>query len=152
MAMRIGNVVPAVVILGLSAAIFFEARGLEYYGETTPGPAFFPLWLAAGGIVLAILQVAEARRAGDDSTPEWPERSVLVRVAMTVFGLAALVLLAPILGMMPCVALFMAFLLLVVLRRPLWPSLATLAVTVLLIHLLFVRWLAVPLPTSSLGI
>jgi hypothetical protein len=50
--------------------------------------------------------------------------------------------------MVPAVALLMAFLLLVVLRQPLVPSLVTTAIVAIGIEAIFVRWLGVPLPTS----
>ena len=53
--------------------------------------------------------------------------------------------------MMSSAALFMAFLLIVVQRRRLLPSLATTAITTGLIYVVFVRWLGVRLPTGLTG-
>lgn len=150
-AMRISNALPGILILALSAAIFIETRHLAYWTETAPGPGFFPSWLVLAGIILSLLQLIEAWRA-TGSAAEWPDRSAIGRACITYAGLVGLGILAPLLGMMPSIVLFVVFLLIVVLRRPVWPSLATTAVTVGLIYLIFVSWLGVVLPTSSLGI
>jgi hypothetical protein len=83
---------------------------------------------------------------------EWPDRPARARVALTLGGLIAVPLLAPWLGLLPALSLLVAFLLLVVLRRPLWPSLATLAISIGMVYGIFVGWLNVPLPKGILGI
>jgi putative tricarboxylic transport membrane protein len=144
------DVVPALLMLALSAAIAFDTHNLSFWTDTTPGPAFLPLWLAVAGVVLAALRLVEAR--GSPSTAEWPDRAALARVAMVLAGLLAVPIVSPLAGLVPALALLIAFLLLVVLRQPLWPSLATLAITVGLVHAVFVGWLGVPLPRGMLGI
>ena len=150
--MRMSDVVPALLMLALSAAIAFETRGLSFWADTTPGPAFLPVWLAIAGAVLFLLRLAEARRASDAVPFQWPERAALVRVALVFAGLVAVPLLAALLGLVLALAAFVAFLLLVVLRQALWPSLATVAITVGLVYAIFVGWLGVPLPKGVLGI
>ena len=59
---------------------------------------------------------------------------------------------SPLVGLVPALALFVAFLLLAVLRQRLGTSLATLAITVGLIYGIFVGWLGVPLPRGIFGI
>jgi hypothetical protein len=125
------DVVPALLMLALSAAIAVDTRGLGFWADTTPGPAFVPVWLALAGAVLVVLRLLEARTLG---------------------GLIAVPLLAPWLGLLPALSLLVAFLLLVVLRRPLWPSLATLAISIGMVYGIFVGWLNVPLPKGILGI
>jgi hypothetical protein len=71
---------------------------------------------------------------------------------MILGGLVAVPLASPLLGLVPALALFVAFLLLAVLRQRLWPSLATLAITVGVVYGIFVAWLGVPLPKGVLGI
>jgi putative tricarboxylic transport membrane protein len=150
--MRMSDVVPALLMLALSAAIAFDTRSLSFWADTTPGPAFLPVWLAIAGAVLFVLRLAEARRAGGGVPFEWPERTALLRVAMVFAGLVAVPLLTPFLGLVLALAAFVAFLVLVVLRQALWPSLATVAVTVGLVYAIFVGWLGVPLPKGMLGI
>ncbi len=148
--MRKSDVAPAALMLGLSGAILLETRNLGFWSDTTPGPAFLPVWLAAAGLALCALRLAEARRGGEDT--EWPDKAALARIALIFAGLVAVPLLTPLLGMLPALALFMAYLLLLVLRQPLWPSLATIGVTGALVYGIFVSWLGVPLPRGVIGI
>ena len=75
----------------------------------------------------------------------------LRRVALAFAALVAFAVLSPVLGMMSSAALFMVFLLIVVQRRGIAPSLATTAITTGLIYAVFVRWLGVRLPTGLTG-
>jgi len=148
--MKASDVVPALLMLALSAAIAFDTRSLSFWADTTPGPAFLPAWLAIAGAALFVLRLVEARRS--PTLIQWPDRAALLRVAAILAALAAVPLVSPLLGLVPALALFVGFLLLVVLRQPIWPSLATLAVTAGLIYAIFVGWLGVPLPRGILGI
>ena len=47
--MKKSDVVPALLLLVLSAAIAFDTRSLSFWADTTPGPAFLPVWLAIAG-------------------------------------------------------------------------------------------------------
>ncbi len=149
--MRMSDVAPALLMLALSGAIAPDTRSLSFWADTTPGPAFLPVWLAMAGVVLVALRLGEARRlrAG---TLEWPDRSGLARVASTFAALVVVPAIAPLFGLVPSLALLVAFVLLVVLRQALWPSLATIAVTTGLIYVIFVLWLKVPLPKGLLDI
>jgi hypothetical protein len=149
--MKASDVVPAALMLALSGAIALDTRGLSFWDDTTPGPAFLPVWLAIAGAVLFVLRLAEARRAGAAAV-EWPGREAKVRVAIIFAGLVAVPLLAPLLGLVPALALLVAFVLLFVLRQALWPSLVATAITAGLIYAIFVGWLGVPLPKGALGL
>ena len=148
--MKKSDVVPALLMLVLSAAIAFDTRSLSFWADTTPGPAFLPLWLAVAGVVLFVLRLLEARRS--DEVIAWPDRAALVRIAVIFGALAVVPLLSPLIGLVLALALFVAFLLLAVLRQPLWPSLATVGITIGLVYTIFVGWLGVPLPKGILGI
>lgn len=145
------DAVPALLMLALSAAIAFDTRGLSFWADTTPGPAFLPVWLAVAGVVLFVLRLAEARRSGRVQV-HWPDKAALARVAKVFGGLVAVPLLAPLVGLVLALAMFVAFLLLAVLRQPLWPSLAAVSITVGLVYAIFVGWLGIPLPKGLIGI
>jgi hypothetical protein len=149
--MRWGDVVPALLMLVLSAAVFVETRGLEFF-DGIPGPAFMPLWLAIAGVVLFILRLLEARRLPAGSGIDWPDRGGLQRVLLTLAGLVAIPLIAPVLGLMAAIVLFMAFLLIVVLGQRVGPSLATVAITASAVYGIFVLWLGLALPKGVLGL
>jgi putative tricarboxylic transport membrane protein len=122
------------------------------WADTTPGPAFLPVWLAIAGALLFVLRLVEARRLGTAAAVEWPQQRSLIRIAMIFAGLVAVPLLSPLVGLVPALALFIAFLLAMVLRRPLWASLLTVAITTGLVYAIFVGWLGVPLPKGVIGI
>ena len=148
--MKKSDVVPALLMLVLSAAIAFDTRSLSFWHDTTPGPAFLPVWLAVAGAVLFVLRLVEARRSRE--VIAWPDRAALVRIVV-IFGALALVpLVSPLVGLVLALALFIAFLLLAVLRQPLWPSLAAVSITIGLVYAIFVGWLGVPLPKGLIGI
>jgi putative tricarboxylic transport membrane protein len=144
------DVAPALLVAALSGAIAFDTRSLSFWSDTTPGPAFMPVWLAIAGALLAVLRLAEARRAA--AAIDWPDRAALVRVAVIFAALCAVPVLSLAVGLVLALALLVAFLLLGVLRQPLWPSLATLLVTIGLVYGIFVGWLGVPLPKGIFGI
>lgn len=150
--MRMSDVLPALLMLLLSVAIAFDTRSLSFWADTTPGPAFLPVWLAIAGAVLFVLRLVEARRLGAGAGVDWPQRRALMRIAMIFAGLVTVPLLSPLVGLLPALALFVAFLLLTVLRQPLWASLFTAAVTTGLVYAIFVGWLGVPLPKGVIGI
>jgi hypothetical protein len=58
----------------------------------------------------------------------------------------------PLVGLVGSILPLMAILLFVVQRRPLLPSLAAAAVTVAVVHLVFVEWLEIAFPKGSFGI
>jgi hypothetical protein len=147
--MKMSDVVPALLMLVLSAAIAFDTRSLSFWADTTPGPAFLPVWLAVAGVVLSVVRLVEARRYRE--VIAWPERAALLRIAV-IFGVLAVVpLLSTLVGLVLALGLFVAFLLLVVLRQPLWPSLATVSIIIGLVYAIFVGWLGVPLPKGLIG-
>jgi hypothetical protein len=145
------DLLPVIVLLALSATAALGTWRLGYWDDFTPGPAFLPCWAAAAGVLLAALRLAAARRPGHAAPVAWPGRESLLRVALAFAALAAFAALSPVLGMMATAALFMAFLLVVVQRRRLLPSLVTTAITAGLIWAVFVRWLGVRLPTGLAG-
>jgi hypothetical protein len=146
------DVVPALLMLALSAAMAFDTRSLSFWADTTPGPAFMPVWLAIAGVALFVLRLVEARSASRTEPVQWPEKAALARVALVLAGLVAVPLASPVLGLVVALAAFVAFLLLAVLRQPLGPSLLAIAITVGLVYAIFVGWLGVPLPKGMLGI
>lgn len=149
--MRPSDVVPALLMLALSGAIALDTRSLSFWDDTTPGPAFLPVWLAIAGALLFVLRLAEARRARGVPV-QWPNRAAIVQVATIFAGLVVVPLVAPVAGLVPALALLVAYVLLLVLRQAFWPSMATVAITIGLIYAIFIGWLGVPLPKGALGL
>ncbi len=152
--MRLRELAPAASVVTLSAVVLLSTWDLGYWSGTTPGPAFLPLWLVAAGVVVAGLCLAEVWRPSQDDGNgdgvEWPDGPALVRALSTFAGLVAVPILAPLLGLVVSGVLFMTFLLLVVLQRPLLPSLATVAITGGVVQVIFVWWLGLPLPSGTI--
>lgn len=144
-AMTLREAGPAALITGLSALVLIGTRTLPGWDGFTPGPGFFPRIVGVAGLALAaaeIVQQLRARTVVGDAL----EDGALRRVGLTVFGLAALAVLAPLIGMSVGIALFMLFMLVVALKRPLLASVATAVGVAIAVELTFVRWLGVPLP------
>jgi putative tricarboxylic transport membrane protein len=150
--MRVIDVAPAVVMLGLSATVFMGTSELPYWADFTPGPAFLPRWVAGAGALLSVILLAEAWRKGGAGKPEWPHRAGAIRVGLTTAGLILCVPVAPYLGFIAVTFLFMLGMMVGILRRKILPSLVTAAFTGGLLYVVFVWWLKVALPVGPLGI
>jgi putative tricarboxylic transport membrane protein len=146
------DIVTACVMLALSGLVLVETGDLAYWAEFAPGSAFAPIWVAGAGIVLALALLVSALRGGDDVRADLPDRSGLARVLATLAGLWLVIVATPLLGLLTAATLFVAFLLLLVLRRPVLPSLLATAMTIALVAGVFVGWLNVSLPKGPFGI
>lgn len=150
--MRTADILSAVVMLVLSGVVFLTTRDLPYWSDFAPGSAFAPFWVAATGAALSIALFVGAARRQTNPPADWPDRAGLKRVMLTAIGLWAVIILAPILGLITTAVLFMLFLLLAVERRRLWPSLLTTAVTTALVYGVFSAWLGIAFPKGVIGI
>lgn len=144
--MRPIEAVPAVFLILLSAAIVLGTADLRYWDRTTPGAGFFPTWLAGVGFLLAAIMLVAQHRGTDGGSLDLPDRLGMLRVGLMLASMTATALAIPVVGMVPAVAILIAFLLIVVLRQRLVPSLAATAIVAIGIEAIFVRWLGVPLP------
>jgi len=150
--MKAADIVSACVMLVLAVVVLAATRDLPYWADFAPGSAFAPFWVAAAGILCSIVLIVGALRRRSHPPVDWPDHRGLRRVVLTAAGLWAIVALAPVLGLVATAVLFMLFLLLVVLRRHLWPSLLTTAVTTALVYGVFSAWLGIAFPKGLLGI
>lgn len=150
--MKTADLISAVVMLVLSGVVFVATRDLPYWAEFAPGSAFAPFWVAATGAVLSIALFVNTLRRQSNPPVDWPDRSGFQRVILTAAGLWAVVAVAPFLGLVSTAVLFMLFLLLVVERRRLLPSLFTTAITTALVYGVFVAWLGIAFPKGMLGV
>lgn len=144
--MRLLETVPALFMLAASLAVMFGTAGLAVWDGFTPGARFFPLLVGSIGLLLAGVLLWQQWRGADTGMVDRPDRPALVRVGLTVAGLVAMAAGAPVIGLVPMLAVFAIYMLLVVLRQRPVPSLVTALVIAGGTHLIFVRWLSVPLP------
>jgi hypothetical protein len=138
----------------LALAVGYSAGALQqyaYWGPNGPGPAFLPFWLGLVLAVLATLLLVGAWRARDPGDSWLPGGEGLRRLALVLGTTIAYVALLNVLGMVVSTVLFLVVLMRV-LDRCGWPlTLAVALATAGSIHLVFGRWLKVPLPTGVLG-
>ncbi len=149
--MRGANFTIALGAILLSAAVLIGARQYPFWARTAPGTGFMPTLLGLVGLGLGVALLVSTVRQERLGGLDLPDRPTRVRVAGAMAGLALVIILTPVIGLLLAQTTFMLFMLLGLQRRPLVPSLATTAVTVGLIYGVFLRWLKVPLPVGPLG-
>jgi putative tricarboxylic transport membrane protein len=150
--MKAADILSACVMLALSAVVFAATWGQPYWADFAPGSAFAPFWVASAGVVVSVALIVGALRRQSSPPADWPDRRGLRRVALAAAGLWTVVVIAPALGLILAAVLFMLFLLLLVLRRPLVPSLITTAITGALVYSIFSAWLGIAFPKGIFGI
>jgi putative tricarboxylic transport membrane protein len=140
------------LIAALGVYIVLQARAWVYMTTDGPGPGFFPWWIGAALLVLAVLNsalhVRDALRGRALQSPQW-KGSGRVFVGWLAFMVAA-ALLKP-LGFVVTLALLVLFLVVAVFRRPLAPAIALALGSALGFWLLFSYVLEVQLPAGPWG-
>ena len=144
--MRRLEAVPALFMLALAAFVYLGTTGASLWDGITPGSRFFPAVLAVVSSVAALAMLWAQRRGLERMVLDLPTATGARRVAATMGGLIAMAALAPVIGFVPVIAAFTLGMLLLVLRQRPWPSLLTAAIVTGFVEIVFVRWLAVPLP------
>jgi len=150
-------------VTGLLLSAFFgaalwEAWSFQYGTEFAPGPGFAPVWLSAIGLGVSLMIAAHglsAVRGGAGSEQRAApvlETGGLARVALTLLGLAAMVLLVEPLGLVAALLLFLLYLTLVVQRHGVAVGIGVSVGTVVFVYVVFVYFLEVPIPKGALGL
>ncbi len=150
--MRRKDLVSAIVLLGLAISIAIEARNLSYWAKPqVPGPGFLPFWLAVGLAVGAVGILIEGRLSPAQDAPWFPTAAARNRLLLLALLTTLLIFGVWPLGMLVAIGLYL-LLFLGIFMRGRWPVILTIAIAVpLAVHLLFERWLMVPLPHSAFG-
>lgn len=80
----------ALLLLALAIFLGWEATKLRYYTTVGPGPGFFPIWLAAGLGVLALIMFAQTFVSAPEVTEEelLPGRQGAARILGAIAGLS----------------------------------------------------------------
>jgi putative tricarboxylic transport membrane protein len=138
----------------LALAVAFGAGALKqhaYWGENGPGPAFLPFWLGLVMALLATMLLVGALRSQDPGGDWLPRGESLRRLAIVLGVTLAFAASLNVLGMTLATVLFLIVLLRWPDRLP-WLSTVLIALAVAaLLHVVFARWLRVPLPTGPFG-
>jgi len=152
---RAPYLVAALLLLAGSLWLGHEALALRYYTSLGPGAGFFPFWLALLlGLLSAILlgQAMLGRVAAPEEAPRLPSLAGVLRLSTVVGALAGATLLLEPLGFRLVMAPFLLVLLVALGRQPVWLGLLIAVAGAWGGHLLFVRWLGVPLPPGPFGL
>lgn len=145
------DIIAALVLLGLSALIVWDTWDLPYWDRFSPGSSFAPIWVAAAGVLIAVLLLVQAVRTRNDEPAEWPDGAGLRRVVMSIATIGLILVAFPWLGTVVSGTLFMLLFLIGVARRPIVPSLAATFITVALVESVFGLWLKIDLPSGIVG-
>jgi putative tricarboxylic transport membrane protein len=129
-----------------------EARKLPYWTGTAPGPGFLPFWLGVLLAAAAALLFARTFAATRPRVPSGlPDRHSAMRL-VTVVGLsAAAAALSLVIGLVLAIGVFMVATLAYLRPGRARANWMIALLTPVAVWLLFVRWLAVPLPAGPFG-
>lgn len=141
----------ALLLLAFAGYTIAASRQMGYWQGRIPGPGFAPIWIGAG---LALAALFLLLRPAGPSPAATPQGAAAGREAVRVLQIAAVTVVAtaliPRLGMLTAVALLLVVL--VKLQGGSWRAAAGSAVVLpVLFHVVFARWLQVPLPTGPWG-
>jgi putative tricarboxylic transport membrane protein len=150
--------VSGLLLSALFGAALWEGWSFQYGTEFAPGPGFAPVWLSAIGLCVSLMIAAHglwAMRGGESaeqSAAPALEPGGLVRVALTLLGLVAMVLLVEPLGLVVSILLFLLYLTLFVQRHGVAVGIGASVGTVAFVYVVFVYFLEVPIPKGPLGL
>jgi len=146
---RYARVLGGVAVLALGIAVVVLSRRLPYHSDYGPGPGFLPTWigyvLSACAVVVTV-QELRAPLAGEEFFR--PRTALAVKVLMAI---GVTFLLVPVLGFSVAFAVFICATMRIMGRHR-WLACGAAAAGVAVgIHLVFGRWLDIPLPTGLVG-
>jgi len=143
-----GELILCLIFIGTGAFWIAVAARMQMWDGFAPASGFMPL---VYGVLMALLAVAatlvDVVKGKNDAEPKDP----VGRPLMVLLALAAGVAGVEVAGFPVSMFLAMLFLFRVAERLPLVASLATSAVSALVLTLVFRTWLGVPLPTGPWG-
>jgi putative tricarboxylic transport membrane protein len=150
---RTADRISATLLFLFSLFVIFEARALPYWTAHAPGPGFLPFWLGVFLACATAVMFAKTFRVGGVEAAPYTAilQPTATRLAVIVALTAGAAALTVVIGLVLASSLFMGATL-AYLRpghaRANWTAALT---TPLVIWLLFVKWLAVPLPAGPFG-
>jgi putative tricarboxylic transport membrane protein len=146
--------VSALIFMALSGYMMWESWELEYYTPVGPGAGFFPFWL---GVVMGAMSltwlVQVSRPAGKPEEGKFfPDFKGRLQIISMITALVLTSLLIELLGFQLTVFLFFIFMLLFIGKQSIWMSLVISVISSVGVYHVFVRFLDVRLPLSSLSL
>jgi len=142
--------VAAIALLLFGAGGALEARRLNLGSAGSPGPGFFPFWLAVGlcAVATALLLV---RPAVVSLVVAPAERLRSGKVLLALAASAIYAFLLSLVGFVASTFVFLLFMLMLIEQRHIISSLAIAAASAAVCHVLFKTWLDVQLPAGPWG-
>ncbi len=146
--------VSALIFMAVSAFMMWESWGLEYYTPTGPGAGFFPFWLGAvmGGMSLIWLVQVSMKAGRPEERNFFPDLKGRVQIISMIAALVLTALLMNLLGYQLSMFLFFLFMLLFIGKQSIWISLVISVIGSVGVYHVFVKFLDVQLPLSSLSL
>jgi hypothetical protein len=140
-----------VLLVGASFVGIGAHRLAIWSGPGIPGPGFLPFLLAIALAVGAVGVFLEGTLTGTGGTKWFADRESILRLAVLLVCIIALVAAIEPLGMLPAVGLFLLVFLAVYMKSH-WATILFIAVgTPFCLYLIFERWLKFNLPRGFLG-
>lgn len=132
----------------------WESWELEYYTPVGPGGGFFPFWLGAVmGAMSLIWLVQVSRPAGKPEEGKFlPDLKGRIQIVSMIAALVLTAMLMDLLGYQLTMFLFFVFVLLFIGKQPIWMSLVIAVIGSVGVFYVFVKFLDVRLPLSSLSL
>jgi hypothetical protein len=132
-----------VFLIAIGVAFMIEALRYRYWASFGPGAGFLPRWLAGGFLLCCVALVIEELRAGVRVDFD---ASGFRRIAATISLMGAAVLVTPVIGLMPALALLMFLLSAFIEKNTLAASLAVSVGVAASVFVVFGLWLGVQFP------
>lgn len=140
----------ALLALGVGCSVG-ALRSYAYWGDSGPGPAFLPFWVGVVMALLAALLLVGSVRSRDPGAGWLPRGDGLRRLGAVLAATVALVALLDRIGMVVGTVLFLAVLIRVLDGSRWLRAIAVAAAVAGVNHLIFVRWLKLPMPVGVFG-
>jgi putative tricarboxylic transport membrane protein len=145
--------ITSVVAMLLAMLVAWESLRLRYYTPLGPGPGFFPLWLSILLAILAAAMFCQVTFGRPEPMPAdfYADRSGYLQIGAVVAAVVGVILLMEPLGFCLVMLGFYLFLL-TILGRQHWLLTGIIALAGSFgVYLVFVKWLATPLPVGLFG-
>ncbi len=144
-----------IIGLGLALWAYLESRRFHYMSEFTPGPGFFPFWVAVSLALLSlylIYRTLKREPSKQDGKKVLPERHALVRVASILLLLSAATGAMKFLGFPLTLAVFTATILIILERYSILKSVAYGIAYAAVTWFIFEYMMSMGFPKGFLGI
>lgn len=142
------DAIVAAMALAFGATAAYESAKLPFGTVRNPGPGFFPWWISAVIVLLALVYLVQALTSRSSTTREGPGR--IAKVAALLVVLSAYTFLIEPLGYPLCTFLLVLFMLRSTDPQRWAVALGMAAITAVGSYVVFAIWLSVPLPRGPL--